>query len=112
MNLQKRINEAAQIEAHPAAAFLVLLFALLLRNNPPLPALALLAAAIVNMRFSTIAASVLAAAAPALGCDGCYGRSDASTHQRMVRRMQPGAQNASSSPRADLEWGESHQVAD
>ena len=41
-----------------------------------------------------------------LACDGCYGPHDSAAHERNVRRMQPGALNATSLPRAPLAWGQ------
>ena len=60
---------------------------------------------VATMRFLTIA-SLLAAAAPSLCCDDCYGPHNMAAHVRNVRRMQPGAPNATSGPRAPLEWGQ------
>ncbi|MCJ1289071.1 hypothetical protein MMC34_000603 [Xylographa carneopallida] len=58
------------------------------------------------MFFSTVA-TVLAAVAPVvLACDNCYGPRDDAVHVRNVRRMQPGALNATTGPRAPLEWGQ------
>ncbi|MCJ1232490.1 hypothetical protein MMC14_000443 [Varicellaria rhodocarpa] len=57
------------------------------------------------MRFST-AFSLLAAVAPGLTCDNCYGPRDDSVHVRNVKRMQPGVQNATSLPRGPLAWGQ------
>lgn len=41
-------------------------------------------------------------------CDDCYGPTDLITHERIVRRMQPSAQNATAAnlPRGPLEWGQ------
>ena len=39
-----------------------------------------------------------------LACDDCYGNN--AQHVRLSRRAQPGAQTASGSPRAPLEWGQ------
>ena len=50
-------------------------------------------------------AAVLVAAAPSC-CDDCYGPKKEAAHVRNVRRMQPGAPNATSLPRAPLEWGQ------
>ena len=41
------------------------------------------------------------AALPAFGCENCQGE-----HVRNVRRMQPGAQNATVAPRGPLAWGQ------
>ena len=56
------------------------------------------------MLFSAV--SLLAAAVPALACDSCYGPVDFVKHERVVRRMQPTAQNASYGPSRDLDWGQ------
>ena len=52
--------------------------------------------------------ALIVSAIPALGCGGssCYGPSHPAAHVRHVKRMQPGAPNATSSPRAELEWGQ------
>ncbi|MCJ1284851.1 hypothetical protein MMC26_004188 [Xylographa opegraphella] len=55
--------------------------------------------------FFAILATALAAT-PALACEGCYGPRDEAAHVRNVRRMQPGALNATTGPRAPLEWGQ------
>lgn len=39
-------------------------------------------------------------------CDGCYGPQDDVVLTRHVRRMQPEALNATSGPKAPLEWGQ------
>jgi 2',3'-cyclic-nucleotide 2'-phosphodiesterase (5'-nucleotidase family) len=41
-----------------------------------------------------------------LACDSCYGPTTYDTHTRHVRRQQPEALNATTSPRAPLEWGQ------
>ena len=57
------------------------------------------------MRFlDTI--SLLATAVPALACHDCYGPRNPEAHVRNVRRMQPGAPDATSLPRGPLEWGQ------
>ncbi|KAI9833214.1 MAG: hypothetical protein M1826_000127 [Phylliscum demangeonii] len=44
---------------------------------------------------------------PAWACDGCYGPQSADVVMtRLVRRMQPDALNATTGPRAPLEWGQ------
>ncbi|PGH13821.1 hypothetical protein AJ79_03389 [Helicocarpus griseus UAMH5409] len=43
---------------------------------------------------------------PLYACDSCYGPSDYTSHKRLVRRMQPGALNATTKPRGPLEWGQ------
>lgn len=40
------------------------------------------------------------------GCDDCYGPTNLVTHERIVRRMQPAAENATTGPRGPLEWGQ------
>lgn len=57
------------------------------------------------MRLS-IAVASLAGALPALSCDSCYGPQNDVVLTRNVRRMQPDAQNATTGPRAPLEWGQ------
>jgi hypothetical protein len=42
----------------------------------------------------------------ALACDSCYGPATKDIHVRNVRRMQPGAQNATTMPKGPLEWGQ------
>ena len=54
------------------------------------------------MLYNLIFGSLLALGT--LACDDCYG--SGAQHVRLARRMQPGAQSASSSPRAPLEWGQ------
>ena len=58
------------------------------------------------MRFSRAIALLATTIVPALGCESCYGPHDSSAHVRNVKRMQPGALNATSSPRAPLAWGQ------
>lgn len=58
-----------------------------------------------NMIWPT-AIVLLTAAAPLLACDNCYGPHDDAAHVRNVRRMQPGALNATVQPRAPLQWGQ------
>ena len=41
-----------------------------------------------------------------LACDSCYGPATEVVHERHVRRMQPGAQDATVGPKAPLEWGQ------
>ena len=41
-----------------------------------------------------------------LACDDCYGPRNDPAHIRRVRRMQPEAQDATTPPRAPLEWGQ------
>ena len=55
----------------------------------------------------SIPLSIAAAAAHAVSaCHSCYGPSSTVLHDRVVRRMQPGARNATVDPRAPLEWGQ------
>lgn len=53
---------------------------------------------------------MVGAAVPALSCEGgsstCYGPVKPAAHVRNVRRMQPEAQNATTSPKKELEWGQ------
>ena len=58
------------------------------------------------MRFSNAISFFAAAAGLALGCESCYGPHDSSVHVRNVKRMQPGALNATASPRGPLAWGQ------
>jgi len=55
---------------------------------------------------SSIIFSLAAAVRAALACDSCYGPASAVVHERHVRRMQPEASNATSGPKAPLEWGQ------
>ena len=57
------------------------------------------------MRFTTFAAFT-ATFGLSLACDNCYGPRDDAMHVRNVRRMQPDALNASTSPKAPLAWGQ------
>jgi hypothetical protein len=50
--------------------------------------------------------SVAAAASGAIACDSCYGPSTEVVHERLVRRMQPEASDATLDPKAPLEWGQ------
>jgi hypothetical protein len=50
--------------------------------------------------------SLAAAVSGALACDSCYGPSSEVVHERLVRRIQPGAQDATVGPKAPLEWGQ------
>lgn len=49
---------------------------------------------------------VLLSATASLACDSCYGPTDYDVHTRHVRRQQPDALNATTRPRAPLEWGQ------
>ena len=57
------------------------------------------------MRFVTFAVFV-ASLGLSLACDSCYGPRDDAVHVRNVRRMQPDALNATTSPKAPLAWGQ------
>jgi len=50
--------------------------------------------------------SLAAVVKVAAACDSCYGPSSEVVHERLVRRMQPGAQDATVGPSAPLEWGQ------
>jgi 2',3'-cyclic-nucleotide 2'-phosphodiesterase (5'-nucleotidase family) len=53
------------------------------------------------------ALALLSLTVPAvLACDDCYGPTDLVTHERLVRRMQPSAENATYGPTQQLEWGQ------
>ena len=49
---------------------------------------------------------VLLSATVSLACDSCYGPTDYDVHTRHVRRQQADALNATTRPRAPLEWGQ------
>jgi 2',3'-cyclic-nucleotide 2'-phosphodiesterase (5'-nucleotidase family) len=55
---------------------------------------------------SIFAIAVLTLSLQALGCDDCTSSKRETVQTRLVRRMQPDAQNATSSPRAPLQWGQ------
>lgn len=57
------------------------------------------------MRASTLF-SLAAAVSRAVACDSCYGPASEVVHERLVRRIQPGAQDATVGPKAPLEWGQ------
>ncbi|KUJ12389.1 uncharacterized protein LY89DRAFT_623543 [Mollisia scopiformis] len=57
------------------------------------------------MRFS-ILCGLAAFITSAIACDSCYGPVDEVIHERLVRRMQPEAQAATTSPKGPLEWGQ------
>jgi len=61
----------------------------------------------MQFRFS-ISATVLSALAiqSVQGCDDCYGPTNFVTHERIVRRMQPSAENATTDPASQLNWGQ------
>ena len=48
----------------------------------------------------------LAAGSVTLACESCFGPQTPEIHPRHVRRMQPEALNATTSPKAPLEWGQ------
>ena len=50
--------------------------------------------------------SVLLSATASFACDTCYGPTNYDIHTRHVRRQQPEALNATTAPRAPLEWGQ------
>jgi 2',3'-cyclic-nucleotide 2'-phosphodiesterase (5'-nucleotidase family) len=56
------------------------------------------------MHFSVVTLLGLLQAAAA--CDSCYGPTDFVMHERVVKRMQPTAENATTGPRGELEWGQ------
>jgi 2',3'-cyclic-nucleotide 2'-phosphodiesterase (5'-nucleotidase family) len=51
-------------------------------------------------------ALVAHAISSANACSDCYGPTDFVRHERLVRRMQPTASNASYGPSRPLEWGQ------
>jgi len=57
------------------------------------------------MRASTLL-NFAAAVSGAVSCDSCYGPASEVVHERLVRRMQPEAQDATVGPKAPLEWGQ------
>jgi hypothetical protein len=57
------------------------------------------------MLFS-VSFGLFAAISAALACDSCYGPSSEVVHERHVRRMQPGASDATVDPKSPLEWGQ------
>ena len=54
------------------------------------------------MRLSVI----LGLVSSVLACDSCYGPVTDVVHERLVRRMQPEAQNAVTGPSGPLPWGQ------
>ncbi len=60
------------------------------------------------MHSSLLGLLLAAAAAPAFGCDGCYGPRDVHAYVRKVfPRIQPDSVNALASPgRGELAWGQ------
>ena len=59
------------------------------------------------MKLLTIFSLISLALQPVLACENCYGpRDGAAAHVRNVRRMQPGAPNATALPRGALAWGQ------
>ncbi|KAL5353178.1 hypothetical protein ACLOAV_001211 [Pseudogymnoascus australis] len=59
----------------------------------------------VQHLFQSLAVAALAIT-HAMACDDCYGPTDFTTHERIVRRMQPDAQGAAYGPTRELEWGQ------
>jgi 2',3'-cyclic-nucleotide 2'-phosphodiesterase (5'-nucleotidase family) len=57
------------------------------------------------MHIQSLLLSVLSATA-VFACDSCYGPTDYDVHTRLVRRQQPESLNATTGPRAPLEWGQ------
>ncbi|KAI1076330.1 Metallo-dependent phosphatase-like protein [Whalleya microplaca] len=57
-------------------------------------------------RFNSILALALLVIRYSLACSGCYGPTNLIEHVRHVKRMQPGALNATSGPSRALEWGQ------
>jgi hypothetical protein len=55
---------------------------------------------------SSLFFGLAAAVSAALACDSCYGPSSEVVHERLVRRMQPGASDATVYPKSPLEWGQ------
>ncbi|KAI1120547.1 Metallo-dependent phosphatase-like protein [Nemania abortiva] len=60
----------------------------------------------VKHSFAVASALALALARVALACGGCYAPANHVEHVRHVKRMQPGALNASYGPSSALEWGQ------
>jgi len=62
------------------------------------------------MKSFTILGGLAALVPTALACggdgDSCYGPIDLVEHVRHVKRIQPGAPDASYGPKAPLEWGQ------
>jgi hypothetical protein len=59
------------------------------------------------MKFlGTLGGVVATLATGALTCDDCYGPINHVEHVRQVKRMQPGAPNATYGPTRALEWGQ------
>ena len=58
------------------------------------------------MQLLTIFSLISVALQPALTCENCYGPRHDAAHVRNVRRMQPGAPNATALPRSPLAWGQ------
>ncbi|KAL9116051.1 MAG: hypothetical protein Q9227_000419 [Pyrenula ochraceoflavens] len=49
---------------------------------------------------------LLGTTASSLGCDSCFGPANPAVHQRLSRRMQPEALNATTPPKSPLQWGQ------
>lgn len=58
------------------------------------------------MKITRTALSLALLAGGALACGDCSAPQNEVVQTRLVRRMQPDAQNASSGPKAPLEWGQ------
>lgn len=65
------------------------------------------------MKSATLLSGLLAAVAPSLvaacgedGAPSCYGPRNNVEYVRQVKRMQPGAPNATYGPKGPLEWGQ------
>lgn len=58
------------------------------------------------MKLARTALSLVLLASGALACGDCSAPQNEVVQTRLVRRMQPDAQNASSGPKAPLEWGQ------
>jgi 2',3'-cyclic-nucleotide 2'-phosphodiesterase (5'-nucleotidase family) len=56
--------------------------------------------------LTTFSFSVLLLATIASACDSCYGPTNYDVHTRHVRRQQPESLNATTQPKAPLEWGQ------
>ncbi|KAI9744636.1 MAG: hypothetical protein M1818_002165 [Claussenomyces sp. TS43310] len=54
----------------------------------------------------SVALVVAVAVSTVSACDDCYGPTDFVAHERLVRRMQPTAENASYGPYRPLDWGQ------
>jgi len=57
-------------------------------------------------QLAILVVTLLAFSLKSLGCDDCTLNKRDSIQTRLVRRMQPDAQNSTSLPRAPLQWGQ------